>query len=134
VEPKQVRPKFLYDSDCGPCSKLKDAASFFDASKKIDFVPIADAARQGMLTSLPKRDWFASAHMLRPDGKTTSASDSMVDLLSLLPGGRLPAAAISRAPLGPSSAKFVYDALSRIHSSSCSSSTSPLSRRPRPLT
>ncbi len=115
-----TRPHFLYDADCGPCTRLKSVASFLDAAHRVDFLPIDQAARQGLMSTLPKQDWFSSSHMVRPDGTTTSAGDSMLDLLSLLPGGKLPAAIVSRAPFGPASARFVYGAVSRLHSSTCS--------------
>ena len=118
------RPLFLYDSHCGPCNRLKSLASFIDASHRVGFVPLDQAARQGMMSSLPRNEWYSSSHMVRPDGSVSSAGDSMLDLLGNLPGGSLPAAIVSRAPFGPASARFVYGAVSRLHSS-CSTTTRP---------
>ena len=113
-------PRFLYDSDCGLCTRLKSAASFLDASHSVDFVPIHEAAQQGLLSSVPENEWFACSRLILPDGTTSSGGEAMVGLLSLLPGGWAPALLISRAPFGLPAARAVYGVLSRLHSYSCS--------------
>ena len=116
------RPTFLYDSDCGVCTRLRDAVSLIDSSHRVDFLPIDRAAETGLLDSIPYDRRHDCSRMVRPDGSITAGGEAMLDLLALLPGGRVPSALISRAPFGLRSAHFIYGVVSRLHGSSCLSS------------
>ena len=113
------RPQFFYDSDCGICNRLKSLAETADAPGRVEFVPLSVAREQGLLPKLTDSQLFSSSHLLRPDGSLLSAGDSMLGLMSLLPGGRLPSALLNRAPPGPPAARAFYSLLSKRHSSSC---------------
>ncbi|MBI3859067.1 MAG: DUF393 domain-containing protein [Thaumarchaeota archaeon] len=113
------KPLFLYDSDCGICTRLKRAVEFFDASHRVEFVPLADAALQGLLDGIPPSIRFSCSHMVGADGRVSSGGDAMVDLLSLLPAGRVPAALFRSAPFGMALARWTYGIASRLHGYSC---------------
>ena len=113
------RPLFLFDSDCGICTRLMGVASFLDASHSVGFLPISEAAEQGLLESVDRARWYSSSHFVHPDGAISSGGDSIVDLVYHLPGGRVPAVLISRAPMGLATARKAYRILSRLHGSSC---------------
>ncbi len=56
--------------------------------------PEADA----LLADLTQEERMASWHLVAPDGRRWSAGYAAPPLLRLLPGGRLPAAALAAAP------------------------------------
>lgn len=114
-----MRPAFLYDSDCGWCTRFQRAASFLDTSRSVEFVSIRDAARKGILATVPQAKWYESSRMVHPDGTMSSGGDSVVDLLSLLPGLSLPARAVGRSVPGRLLAEKSYGVLSRLHGASC---------------
>jgi len=115
------QPVFLYDADCGLCSAFKRVASRLDASHRVRFLSIQEGSKLGVLDSVPPRLWYASSHMAKPDGTLLSGADSVVELLSLLPAGRFPARFLSTAPVGLSSARWVYSVVLRQHGASCAS-------------
>jgi predicted DCC family thiol-disulfide oxidoreductase YuxK len=118
-------PTFLYDADCGACSTFKRLVSFFDASHSVDFVPINEAARLGLLDRVPRTQWYSSSRMLSPDGTISGGGDALVALLASLPGGLLPSRAVMALPYGPRSARWLYDVVSRLHGGSCTQSSAP---------
>ena len=113
------RPVFLYDSDCGICSRLKAAASFLDPLDRVQFLPILEASRAGLLDQFHPSRRFDSARMINSAGRFSEAGDAIVDLLSFLPGGMLPAEIIRRAPPGLPMARGLYRAVSRQHGKAC---------------
>jgi len=117
------RPSFLYDADCGACSKFKGLASFLDASHAIDFVSIQEAGHLGLLDGVPKSLWYSSSRMVSRDGTVTSGGESLLALMSELPVGRLPSMAVQHLPHSRSATQLVYGVLSRVHGSSCATNT-----------
>jgi len=117
------RPAFLYDADCGACSRFKGMASFLDAPHAVDFVSIEDAGRTGLLDNVPRSSWYSSSRMVAKDGTVTARGEALLALLSELPGCRFPSTALGNLPHGKTSAEWFYGVLSRVHGSSCAPNT-----------
>ncbi len=128
-----ARPRFFYDSDCGICNRLKEVASSVDSRHSIEFVPLSVARERRLLPSLSEPQLFSSSHLLTPSGSLLNAGDSMLGLMALLPGGRLPASLISRAPPGPPAVRAFYSLLSRRHSASCAAHGLHIPKAPKRL-
>ncbi|MGH9975438.1 MAG: DCC1-like thiol-disulfide oxidoreductase family protein [Nitrososphaeraceae archaeon] len=110
----------VYDADCGPCMRFKDAISILDRHKRIDFIPLIEADRIGFLNQVPQSLRFKSFHLISPAGEIRSGEDAIIDLIKLLPVGHTISKIIVSAPYGIQMIKFIYSKLSRLHdSSSC---------------
>jgi predicted DCC family thiol-disulfide oxidoreductase YuxK len=110
----------VYDADCGPCTRFKDAISILDRHKRIDFFPLIEADRIGFLNQIPQSIRFKSFHLISPTGKIRSGENAVIDLIELLPLGHTISKIIVSAPYGIQMIKFIYSKLSRLHdSSSC---------------
>ncbi len=109
------RPTFLYDADCGQCATFARLASLLGASREVDLVPIREAARTGMLDTIPGPLWFSSSRMVDPSGNMLSGGDAAVALLGHAPLGRIPSNLFSRSRIGSSAARRLYGAASRLH-------------------
>ncbi len=129
--PGRKKPVFLYDSDCGICTRFTRAVSFLDAQDKVSFMSIAAAEANGELDAMNPVLRYRSSHLVTPKGSIESGGDGMVALLSYLPGGFVPARMIASFPPALRGARWIYRVLSRLHGGpSCdvggSPSTSPL--------
>lgn len=110
----------VYDADCGPCTRFKDAISFLNRRKRIDFIPLIEADRNGLLNQIPQSLRFKSFHLISPAGEIRSGEDAVIDLIKLLPVGNTISKIIVSAPFGIQMIKFIYSKLSRLYdSSSC---------------
>jgi predicted DCC family thiol-disulfide oxidoreductase YuxK len=110
----------VYDADCGPCTRFKDAISFLDRHKRIDFISLIEADRIGFLNQIPQSLRFKSFHLISPAGEIRSGEDALINLIELLPIGHTISKIIVSAPCGIQMIKFIYSKFSRLHdSSSC---------------
>ncbi|MPZ07999.1 MAG: DUF393 domain-containing protein [Nitrososphaeraceae archaeon] len=110
----------VYDADCGPCTRFKDAISILDRHKRIDFISLIEADSIGFLNQIPQSIRFKSFHLISPTGKIRSGEDAIIDLIELLPLGHTISKIIVSAPYGIQIIKFLYSKFSRLHdSSSC---------------
>lgn len=75
----------VYDADCGPCTRFKDAISFLDIHNRIDFIPLIEADRIGFLNQIPRSLRFKSFHLISPAGEIRSGDNAVIDLIGLLP-------------------------------------------------
>jgi len=114
-----TRPLFLYDSDCGICTSLKNIASFLDASHRVDFVTIDEAEEKGYLDSIPPSLRFTSSRFLSPDGSISSGGDAILDMFWVIPSMRYLSASISRIPYGTQAIRRAYGFFSKMHDTSC---------------
>ena len=113
----QAKTILAYDSDCGPCTRFKNAISFLDARRRLGFKSLMAADRQGMLDSVPLGRRHRSFHLIGPDGIVSSGANALPGLVGLLPGGTVPSKAIASSPLLFRGVSFVYTVLSRLHDS-----------------
>ncbi len=105
----------VYDADCGPCTRFKNAIDFLDPSRKITFRSFGEADETGLLDRIPSDQRRRSFHVVTPDGTIYSASDGLAKAIELLPAGKVVSKAIESLPAGRESLRFLYNTLSRLH-------------------
>lgn len=104
-----------FDASCGPCMRFRRAIAFFDISKRLRFVSLEEADRDGKLDSLPQAARFSSFHMILPSGEVRSGADALADLLAFLPGGKVTARITGSDTIGRRVSHAVYLAAARLH-------------------
>lgn len=88
----------MYDDDCGFCRWSLGVLLAVDRSKRLSPLPLGTREANSLLDDMPEARREESWHLVSPDGRRASAGAAAAPLLRLLPGGRFPAAALSRAP------------------------------------
>lgn len=88
----------LYDADCGFCKWLLAALLRWDRAARLRPVPLQGPEAEDLLAELEPAERLASWHLVAPTGARLSGGAAIPPLLSLLPGGRAPAAAFARFP------------------------------------
>jgi predicted DCC family thiol-disulfide oxidoreductase YuxK len=88
----------LYDGDCGLCKWLLAWLLRWDRDGRLRPVALQSPEAAALLADLQPAERMASWHLVPPDGTRVSAGAALSPLLRLLPGGRLPAAALGRFP------------------------------------
>jgi len=104
-----------YDSGCGPCTRFRDVIGLLDAGRRMHYIPLEQADREGLLVPVPPPKRFASFHLIAPSGRVWSGPSALPILISLLPGGRVPSIVVRANPLVSRWTTFVYTVLSRLH-------------------
>jgi predicted DCC family thiol-disulfide oxidoreductase YuxK len=114
---RSISPKFIYDPNCSICTRLKNFISFFDAKRKITFIPMADKKATDMLGSIPSSLRYRSSHLVLDEKRILSGGVGMVYLLYFIPGLSPIASLILSFPPALTLSKRIYSVLSRIHDS-----------------
>ncbi len=111
----------VYDAGCGPCTRFRRAVDFLDAHNGLEYSPLIDADRNGLLESVSPSRRHRSFHLVSPGGEVLSGANAIPRLIGLLPAGSLVLKLVVSAPLGYKSIAFVYSTFSRLHDAgSCS--------------
>ncbi len=88
----------LYDADCRLCRALAAAALAADRRGRLRALPLQSADARRALPSISDSERLASMHFVDSDGHHSATGDALTRILALLPGGRVPAAALARTP------------------------------------
>jgi predicted DCC family thiol-disulfide oxidoreductase YuxK len=88
----------LYDPDCGFCRWSLAQVLALDRGRRLRPVGLGTAEADGLLADISPGQRAASWHLISPDGWRESAGAAAPPLLRRLPGGRVPAAILSRTP------------------------------------
>lgn len=121
------KPVLVYDADCGPCTRFKEAVELLDVHGAVRFESIPSATAQGLLASVDPELRESTSHLVLPDGSVVSGHDYLPALIGLLPGGRAVEAALNAFTPARRMAYGVFDLLSRFRLvSGCSLNNSPL--------
>jgi predicted DCC family thiol-disulfide oxidoreductase YuxK len=88
----------LYDADCGFCKWLVSGVLRWDRAARLQPIALQRPEANDLLTQLSPADRTASWHLISPTGVRRSGGAAVAPLLTLLPGGRLPAAGFARFP------------------------------------
>lgn len=116
-----MRYTMVYDADCGPCTRFRDAVSFLDSRHRMEYTGINEAEGAGLLDALPLSARHRSFHLVFPDGRVVSGADALPGLTGLLPGGSVPSFLLGSSTVVFSAAAFVYSVFARLHETgSCS--------------
>ena len=104
-----------YDSDCGPCARFRRLVGFLDRRKRIEFISISRAQKDGMLDSIPAETHFKSFHLLLPGGQVMSGADGLVELFGILPGAAVAYPFVKHFPGAKRIVAYAYSSLSKLH-------------------
>jgi predicted DCC family thiol-disulfide oxidoreductase YuxK len=96
--PGERRWAVLYDADCGFCTWLLSALLRWDRRARLRPIALKRPEADHLLRTLTPAERMASWHLISPSGERHSAGAALPPLLRVLPGGRLPAAALARLP------------------------------------
>lgn len=88
----------LYDADCGFCKWLLAILLRWDRAARLHPIALQRPEADELLADLELAARMRSWHLISPGGERRSGGDAIPPLLTLLPGGRLPAAAFARFP------------------------------------
>ena len=100
----------FYDPDCGFCRWSLAWVLRADRHNLLRPVALGSAESEELLAELTPEERMRSWHLIAPDDRRWSAGYAAPPLLRLLPGGRLPAAALAAAPaLTDRAYRFVAD-------------------------
>ncbi len=88
----------IYDGDCGFCRWMLALLLRADTHRRLRPLALGVPESDDLLAALTPDQRAASWHLVSPDGDRTSAGAALTTVLALLPGGRMPAQALSRAP------------------------------------
>jgi predicted DCC family thiol-disulfide oxidoreductase YuxK len=110
-----------YDADCGPCTKFKRVVDTLDKYERIDFISLTKADEEGLLDNIPVRQRYKSFHLIFPKGDAKSGSEALLELIAILPGGKIISPIINYVPGGKKAVRFIYKRFLRLHDrGSCS--------------
>jgi predicted DCC family thiol-disulfide oxidoreductase YuxK len=110
-----------YDANCGPCTKFKCIVDILDKYERIDFISLIKADQEGLLDKIPVHQRYKSFHLIFTKGDTKSGSEALLELIVILPGGKIISPIINYFPGGKKAVGFIYKRFSRLHDKgSCS--------------
>ena len=78
-----------YDADCGPCTKFRRIVDILDKYERIDFISLTKADQEGLLDEIPVHKRYLSFHLICPKGDAKSGSEALLELIAILPGGKI---------------------------------------------
>jgi len=110
-----LRYILAYDADCGSCTRFMHVVDFLDKYEKIDFISLTRADQQGLLDKISAPLRYKSFHLICPDGETKSGSEALLDLITILPLGRVISLIINYFPGCKQIMRFIYNRFSRLH-------------------
>ena len=87
-----------------------------DIYHKIDFVSLTKADQKGLLDKIPASMRYISFHLICQNGEVKSGSDGLINLLAILPGGRIIfSPIINYFPGAKQIVHFIYTKASKLH-------------------
>lgn len=87
----------LFDGGCGICLHSRDVFAALDRHDRFAFDRIARHDR-GLLADVPEQERYSSWHVVHPDGTLEHGSTGLTTTIAELPGGRMLAWPLRRAP------------------------------------
>jgi predicted DCC family thiol-disulfide oxidoreductase YuxK len=104
-----------YDADCGPCTRFRNLVDILDKYENIDFMPLTEADQKGLLDVIPAPLRYESFHLIFPNGEAKSGSEALLELIVILPGGKMISSTINYLPGGKHIVRSMYQRFSRLH-------------------
>jgi predicted DCC family thiol-disulfide oxidoreductase YuxK len=115
AKPSSSKYILAYDADCGPCTKFAHVVNSLDKYEKIDFISLTIADQQGLLDRIPVTLRYRSFHLISPNGEAKSGSEALLELIAILPGGKVISPIINYFPGGKLFVRFIYNKFSILH-------------------
>ena len=111
----------VYDANCGRCTRFRHIVDILDKYERIDFISLTKADEEGLLDKIPIHQRYKSFHLIFPKGESKSGSEALLELIVILPGGKIISPIINYFPGGKKVVRFIYKKFSRLHDKgSCS--------------
>jgi predicted DCC family thiol-disulfide oxidoreductase YuxK len=95
---KQATWTVLYDAECGFCAWILSGLLAWDRARRLRPTALQSCEASRLLADLEVAERMASWHLISPAGTRQSGGAAGVQVLRLLPGGRMPAAVFARFP------------------------------------
>ncbi|HWH21244.1 MAG TPA: DCC1-like thiol-disulfide oxidoreductase family protein [Solirubrobacterales bacterium] len=92
-----ARATVIYDADCGFCKVCLAVLLVWDGGA-LRPLPLGTVEADRLLAGMTPERRNASWHLVDDAGRRNSAGAALAPALSLLPGGRIPAALVARMP------------------------------------
>jgi predicted DCC family thiol-disulfide oxidoreductase YuxK len=97
-----------YDANCGPCTRFRRIVEILDKYERIDFISLTKADQEGLLDKIPVHQRYKSFHLIFPKGHAKSGSQALLELIAILPGGKIISPIINYFPGGKKAVRFIY--------------------------
>jgi predicted DCC family thiol-disulfide oxidoreductase YuxK len=104
-----------YDADCGSCTRFRNLVDILDKYERIDFMSLTEADQKGLLDVIPAPQRYDSFHLIFANGEAKSGSEALLELIVILPGGKMLSPTIKYFPRGKQIVRFIYQRFSRLH-------------------
>jgi predicted DCC family thiol-disulfide oxidoreductase YuxK len=92
-----------------------------DRHEKIDFVSLTRADQLGLLDKIPTLLRYKSFHLISANGEVKSGGEALLEVIAMLPGGKVISPIINYFPVGKQIMGLIYERFSRLHDrGSCS--------------
>jgi predicted DCC family thiol-disulfide oxidoreductase YuxK len=88
----------LYDAECGFCAWVLSGLLTWDRDRRLRPTALQRSEASHLLADVHPAERTDSWHLISPAGARHSGGAAIVQVLRLLPGGRMPAAAFDRFP------------------------------------
>lgn len=88
----------LYDAECGFCAWILSGLLTWDRAHLLRPTALRDSEASHLLADIQSAERMASWHLISPAGTRHSGGAAVVQVLRLLPGGGMPAAALALFP------------------------------------
>jgi predicted DCC family thiol-disulfide oxidoreductase YuxK len=95
---KQETWTVLYDAECGFCAWVLLGLLAWDRARRLRPMALQRPEAGDLLADVQPAERMASWHLISPAGARHSGGAAVVQVLRLLPGGRMPAGAGARFP------------------------------------
>ena len=117
MQAKSSSSKYIlaYDADCGPCTRFMRVVDILDKYEKIDFISLTLANQQGLLDRISTPLRYKSFHLIFPNGEAKSGSEALLELIGILPGGKVISPVINYFPAGKQIVRSIYKRFSKLH-------------------
>jgi predicted DCC family thiol-disulfide oxidoreductase YuxK len=88
----------IYDADCGFCKFSLALLLAWDRRGALEILALESPEADRLLADLTPEQRNSSWHLVDESGRRNSAGAALAPFLTLLPGGRVPAALVARVP------------------------------------
>lgn len=95
---KQETWTVLYDAECGFCAWVLSGLLRWDRARRLRPIALQHSEASHLLVEVQPAERLASWHLISPARMRHSGGAAVVQVLRLLPGGRMPAAVFARFP------------------------------------
>ena len=75
--------------------------------------------QKGLLDRISLSIRYKSSHLIFPNGEVKSGSEAPVELIAILPGGKIISPIVNYFPGGKPFVSFIYNSFSRRHDMGC---------------